>query len=202
MQENHEDGQNKRQGNLFSIYMFRFLPYWPLFLLLVLICGFGAYLFMRYSEPKYDITASLLIRDEKKGADESKALEAINIYNSKKIVENETEILHSHTLIVEVVNNLHLYAPVFEFGHIQPVSAYISSPVDIEAEVPEAITNQGPINISLVNNQLKANGHLYDLDKWVMTPWGKLRFNRNENQRKRPARPLYFNLIPPKKVVD
>src|ERR1019366_3182732 len=95
-------------GELF----YKVLPFWPYFIILLLMTFSGAWLYLRYKIPIYRTTASLLIKDDKKGADSKDIMEALDIFGSKKTVENEVEILKSKTLIWEVVKSLHLYAPV------------------------------------------------------------------------------------------
>ncbi len=45
-------------------------------------------------------------------------MEAFDMFGAKKNVENEVEVLKSKTLMKEVVENLHLYAPVFVSGRV------------------------------------------------------------------------------------
>src|SRR5689334_13538380 len=92
----------------------RYVSYWPWFVFLLALAVGGAWVYMRYAVPKYESTARLLIKDEKKGVEDSKGLESLNLISTKKILENEMEVLKSRTLLTEVVRNLDLYAPVYE----------------------------------------------------------------------------------------
>ncbi len=135
--ESHNTEKISRQSNFLSLFLFRFFPFWPLFAFLLAICIAGAWAYMHYTTPVYEISATLLLKDESKGVDDSKSVDFLNIYASKKIVENEIEVIHSRTIMNQVVSNLHLYAPVSEEGHIKSVSAYTSSPISIEAKDPQ-----------------------------------------------------------------
>src|SRR5713226_9383526 len=104
--------RDEKDTNLISFIRFRFLPYWPLFALLMLISCTMAFFYLRWAPPAYEASADLLIKDEKKGSDDGKMLESLNIFTTKKIVEDEVEVLQSRTLMKEVVRNLRLYAPV------------------------------------------------------------------------------------------
>src|SRR6476661_854065 len=92
----------KENTSLMKLIRYRYLPYWPVYVVLMIIFGIGAFAYMRYATPFYEITTNILLKDEKKGADDSQILEALNMYSSKKIVENEIEVLKSKALMREV----------------------------------------------------------------------------------------------------
>src|SRR4051794_6246717 len=103
--ENHRSGN---ENSMFRQIMFRFFPYWPLFLVLTFLCVGAAWVYLRYTRPQYEISATVLIKDEKKGVDDSKMMESLNMYGSKKIVENEVEVLQSRAMMHAVVNKMAL----------------------------------------------------------------------------------------------
>src|SRR5687768_2672373 len=127
----------EKDEELLSVLMFRFGPYWPVFLFLLFLSLIGAWFYLQHARPMYEANATILIKDEKKGVDNSKMLESLDIYTSKKIVENEMEVLRSRSLMKEVVKKLKLYAPVYEEGRFKDANAYVSSPITIEAKEPE-----------------------------------------------------------------
>src|SRR5688500_12749049 len=115
MQVTHKNGlEMESKETSFSQLWNRYSSRWPWFVFLLLLAAGGAFVYMRYAIPKYESTARLLIKDEKKGVEDSKGLESLNLISTKKILENEMEVLQSRTLVKEVVNNLQLYAPVYE----------------------------------------------------------------------------------------
>src|SRR6202022_3837911 len=127
----------KSETNLLQQFIFRYLPYWPLFVafgMLSLIVGF---LYLKCKTPLYEVTASILIKDEKRGLDGSKVEDALNYFGEKKIIENETEVIRSRSIISQIVTHLNLYAPVEEKSGFIYRSAYLTSPVKIELEKPE-----------------------------------------------------------------
>lgn len=192
-----------KESNLLSLLLFRFLPYWPLFAFLILICAAGAWIYLRNSTPIYRISATVLLKDEKKGVDDSKLVEFLNISTSKKIVENEIEVIRSRTIMKEVVNRLHLYAPVWEERYLKPASAFSSSPIIVEAKDPELLRDFRKIYYSFTIDKKVRIGNLsYPLDQWEPTPYGILRFRENPNIRTRAQSLFYFSLIPQKIVVN
>ena len=78
--------QEKRagmEGNLFSFLSYRYFPYWPLFLVLVIIGIGGAWGYLQYTTPLYEATATILVKDDKKGVNEASIEETLNIFSSK-----------------------------------------------------------------------------------------------------------------------
>ena len=102
----------------------RYLPFWPLFLLLAIGGLAIAYVFLLKTNPVYQVSAKLLVKDPKKGLDGSNVLEALNVFGEKKIVENETEILRSWPLVKEVINRLNLYTSQFKKEQLRKEELY------------------------------------------------------------------------------
>src|SRR5690242_21641089 len=76
----------------------KYLPYWPVFLI-ALVVGVGVtYMYLRYTVPIYQADASIIIKDERKGNEEAKLTESLDLISSKKTIENEIEILKSRNL--------------------------------------------------------------------------------------------------------
>jgi capsular exopolysaccharide synthesis family protein len=208
MQETKDYRYNYQQQddeNLFQEVVKKYLPYWPLFLILLLIGGVCAYTYIRYATPAYEATATILIKDEKKGMDESKILESLDLFGQKKIVENEIEIIRSRALAREVVRNLYLYAPVFSEGRFRNSSAYEMSPILVEDKDPEGRKKEFKKIYFTYDDKAKAvtiDGQQYALNTWQQTPWGMLRFLPNANKiRDNDGRPFFFSLLDMKKTT-
>lgn len=196
------------ESNLFDFFKFRYYPYWPLFTIISVIFIAGAFVYLRYTPPLYESSSDILIKDEKKGTDDSKMLESLNIFTRKKIVEDEIQVLQSLSLAKEVVQNLHLYSPVFEEGHVRSVSAYTISPILIEIDNFDSLFNE-PTKVFIekayfsfdsTQRQVIINKRSYPLNKWLATVYGNLRFIPNKRFIQTNKKPLYFSLINPKVV--
>ena len=119
---NRKKQPETQEPNLFSQLWFKYFPYWPLFLILLAIAGVGAWFYVRYkTTPMYQATASILVKDEKKGQDQSKMIEDLNQLSTTKIIENETEVLKSRELMYHVAKNRHLYAQYYQKGKIKSI---------------------------------------------------------------------------------
>jgi tyrosine-protein kinase Etk/Wzc len=174
----------EKENNGFQQILTRFIPYWPLFLACLLVSAACLYFYLKFTIPIYETSASVLIKDEKKGQEDSKMEEVLNVFGTKKIVENELEIFHSNSLIISVVKSLDLYAPVFEekgWRGLGTSSAYLTSPVIVEVPDPTEIEETPKIyfRFSKTDSTVYINETKYSLNQWVNSPWGTIRFLKN-----------------------
>jgi capsular exopolysaccharide synthesis family protein len=194
----------EKDSNIFADVVFRYLPYWPLFILLLAISVGGGWVYMHYATPLYETTARILIKDEKKGAEESKAIESLDRISTKKIIENELEVIKSRTILNDVVKRLHLYAPVYEEKSYKNISAYTTSPIKIEAKDVNAIKETRKVYF-VFNDQtsdVTINSKRYPLNSWQVTPYGELKFIKNKRKDGTAGSDkLFFSLAKPKTVA-
>jgi capsular exopolysaccharide synthesis family protein len=196
----HQKGSNT---SLFSIIAYKYLPYWPLFALLSIGLLSLAYLYTRYLTPVYKITATLVIDDEQKGVQESEAMRSLDVYATNTTVENEIQVLTSRTLMKDVVEKLHLYAPVFEKGRVKPAPAYLSSPIIVQVREPERLKAQKKIIFQYDDKAgtVVIEGRHHPLQQWIAFPYGVLRFVKNPNRKAFSVREMYFSLLDPRAVA-
>lgn len=174
-----DDSEEVSVGEIFDKYT----PYWPWFILLIVLFLAGARLYLRYKNPVYQTTASILVKDESKGAGAFDPLEAFDLFGGKKSVENEVEILKSKTLMQEVVQNLHLYAPVKVSGRVSDGSGYNASPVNVRIKNLDSLK---PVkDVYFVYDEAKNTVLIekaeYSLNVWQNSPYGTLMFIPNEH---------------------
>ncbi|MBL7699177.1 MAG: polysaccharide biosynthesis tyrosine autokinase [Chitinophagaceae bacterium] len=196
----------QQDGNIVQQLLFRYLPYWPLFVVMLVLGVATAYVYIRYAIPVYQAKASILIKDEKKGTAESKMLEQINVFGTNKIVENEIEMIRSRALLKNVVKNLKLYAPVYEEGKINIVPAFTKSPVELEVSNMDSLVSVSRIFFSYDKNKqiVTVNGKQFPLNQWVQTEYGSpWKFTENPYYEKwHTTKSMFFQLIEPKYVID
>ena len=205
---NNINGNHK--DNLFSILANKFIPFWPLFLGLFLIGLITAWMYLFLSTPIYSVSAALIVNDEKKGVDDSKIMESINVFTSKKIVENEVEVLHSKELINEVVYELNLYAEVFENRLLKNRAIYGTSPIHIKLKNPNDSryyqdSNKMSFNFDSAKNLVLIDDKSYPIGEWVENPFGgdNLKFIRNPHYELSAdkEKSYYFKFTHPKLVA-
>src|ERR1700693_1585250 len=195
----------EKENNGFQKILTKFIPYWPLFLTCLVISAGCLYFYLKTTVPIYETTASVLIKDERKGQEDSKMEEVLNVFGTKKIVENELEIFHSNSLIISVVKSLDLYAPIYEekgWRGLGTTPAYLTSPVIVEVPDPSEIEESKNVyfRFSKTDSTIYINETKYPLNEWVNSPWGTIRFSKNPHfypPVKKPAGQvkLFFTLI-------
>ena len=200
----------KADDNFAQKIVSTYIPYWPIYILAVIL-GVGlAYLYLKFQIPIYEASATLIIKDEKKGNEESKLMEFQDPISAKKIVENEVEIIQSRRLMKDVVEKLGLYAPITERGKYINTSAYTNFPLIITSPNPDSLIsteNDETINISYdkVEKEVILNGtERHKLDQVVKTKNGKLIFQLNKNYQKpkKSSNEFYFTIANPSRVAN
>ncbi len=187
-----------------SQIVYKYLPYWPLFILFLILFGTLGYLFLHYVPPKYEADAAFIVKDQKKGSDDSKLTASLDQINTSTIIDNEIEVIQSRTLMNEVVKKLRLYAPVFEDKPL-PTSAYTSSPVLIESPNPDSLNNFAKITLKYVANKgtvLLDDSVTCKMNTWEKTPYGTLRFINNPKYDGSQNQPLFFSLMLPRNAAN
>ena len=183
----------------------KYLPFWPLFLVSLLVAMAGAYAYLRYTVPLYEANATIIIKDEKKGNDDSKLIESMDLINTKKIIENEIEVLQSRSLMTAVAKKLRLYAPVSQEGKVKSLSAYVISPLIVEAQNPDSIipVEKVALNYDPKSGVVTLDGTLKGkVNEWMTTPYGVLKFIHNDKYIPgKTEKPFFFSLISPNIVA-
>src|SRR5688500_6350690 len=198
MQEYQKTYNPADDSNVFQEILNKYLPYWPLFAVLLVASTALAWVYLRYTVPVYESTATILIKDEKKGLDQSEIVEAMNLFGSKKIVENEIEVIHSRSLAREVVKRLGLYAPITEEGRLVNRAADAISPVKIELQSTDSLTYAGRVYFTYndKNKTISFRENTYPMITWVETPYGRMRFVPNKSyEGHTQKKPLFFSLV-------
>jgi tyrosine-protein kinase Etk/Wzc len=112
----------------------KYLVQWRWFLLSIVICLMGAFLYLRYTIPSYEATTTILVKDEKKGGmlSELSAFADLGLGGSmKNNVDNEIEILKSRTLVESTIKELDLNIGLFIEGKVVDRDVYADSPIHV-----------------------------------------------------------------------
>ena len=129
-----QDFENYEEENLFAELGQRYLAYWPVFIILITFSLGAAFIYLKLSPPIYEVVGKVLVKDEKKGVDASKVLDALNVFGEKKIVENEIDIFLSWPILEAVVKDLNLYQNITHEENLRSVDVYgTSTPVLFES---------------------------------------------------------------------
>ena len=145
--------QPEEQVNIQEI-LFRYLIHWPWFVVSVIICIACAWGYLRLATPVYNISATVLIKDDKKGggASMSSELEKMGLdgfVSSSNNVDNEIEVLKSKSLAREVVNNLGLFVTYKDEDEFPNRELYRTSPVVVSLTPQEAEKLSAPMEVEM-----------------------------------------------------
>ncbi len=175
MEEQNFNEQNSEETiNLYAIF-FKYLAYWPWFVISVIACMILAFLFLRYQQPVYNITAAVLIKEEEQKGGNSAAsplaaIQDLGMFSMTNNFDNEVEILHSRTLIKKAVNELRLYTTIAEdriTGYNIPL--YRTSPVNVFMTPEEADKLEAPVKLKM---KYTLDGKLHVYAKYVIDEEG------------------------------
>ena len=131
-----QDGKNNSWfsfSNLFAVLVLN----WQWFLLSLIIFVCGAFIYLRYTEPVYQVSARMLIKDDNKKKNPAQMLanvEDLGFMSNSTGIENEMEILQSRMLLRDVVKDLKLYTEYRAKGRVQRPIIYQTQPVNIDLD--------------------------------------------------------------------
>ena len=145
--------QSEEQFNIQEI-LFRCLVHWPWFVFSVIVCIACAWGYLRLTTPVYNISATVLIKDDKKGGGTSMSseLERMGLdgfVSSSGNVDNEIEVLRSKSLSEEVVNNLGLFVTYMDEDELPKKELYQTSPVLVSLTPQEADKLPGRMEVAM-----------------------------------------------------
>ena len=145
--------QSEEQVNIQEI-LFRYLIHWPWFIVSVIICIACAWGYLRLTTPVYNISATVLIKDDKKGggAGMLSGLESLGLdgmISSSQNIDNEIEVLRSKTIVKEVVEDLGLYISYTDKDEFPSKNMYKTSPVQVSLTPQEADLLEKPMTVEM-----------------------------------------------------
>lgn len=134
--------------------LFKYIIHWPWFVGAVLVCLIGAWIYLRMATPVYNISATVLIKDDKKGGNTGSmvGLEELGLsglISSSQNIDNELEVLRSKTLVKEVINLLNLYVPYTDEDGFPSKNMYKTSPVLVSLTPQEAEKLTDPMVVEM-----------------------------------------------------
>lgn len=134
--------------------LFKYIIHWPWFVGAVLVCLIGAWIYLRMATPVYNISATVLIKDDKKGGNTGgmaglEELGLSGLISSSQNIDNELEVLRSKILVKEVVNQLNLYVSYADQDEFPSKNMYKTSPVIVSLTPQEAEKLSDPMIVEM-----------------------------------------------------
>ena len=141
--------------------LFKYIIHWPWFVASVLACLVGAWMYLHFQTPVYQVSASIMIKDDKKsGSGNAADIESLGLggmITSAQSIDNEIEVLRSKTILKEVINNLELYITYYDEDEFPKKELYKTSPVVVNLTAQEA---DNLSDVAFVNMKLAPEGGL------------------------------------------
>lgn len=141
---------------------FKYLNYWPWFVLSVLLAFTVSFLYIRYAPKVYNTSAKIKILDEKSGLELPTTALVVNRSNIN--LENEIQILTSYPILSGVVDQLGLCAQFYEKGNVRYIPL-VELPFEFKSSYSkESIIEQNQFVISVEESGFKITNEDTDLE--------------------------------------
>ena len=99
--------------------LMKYISYWKWFIASMVLCFIIALVYLKFTLPEYEISTSILIKDDEKGGgSEMGAFKQMGLFTQKNNVDNELEVLNTITLVELVVRELGIYANYTKIGSL------------------------------------------------------------------------------------
>lgn len=187
----------------FKAILMTYFMYWPQILVCVIIAIVLGKLYLARTAPTYQISASVLIKDDndKSAGGNANAMLAgmqnLGMFSMANNFDNEVEILNSRTLSQKVVEKLDLYVDVTEKQGLRTIDLYGNSPLKVWTTPKEAekmgtasikvkLAKNGAVDVEAevgpkgdeVKPQYEYKKHFNKLPAFLNTPYGIISFQR------------------------
>ena len=203
----------------YKALLFEYLMYWPWFVVCLIVCLAGAWCYLRYQAPVYNVNATVLIKqgDKNKAGGQNASLAAmqdLGMLSMASNFDNEIEILQSRTLLKKVVNTLNLnitYKEKRSFGY--PIQLYKDTPVQVWMSPEEADKLPSALQIKLTctsDGKVQADALFHQAGKEqtvsknferlpgvLVTPVGTLTLSPKDSTTVKESRTVYATVITP-----
>ena len=149
------EAQESKEENIdVKELLFKYLIHWPWFVGAVVACLIAAWVYLYISTPVYNISATVLIKDDKKGGSAGmlSGLESLGLdgmISSSQNIDNEIEVLRSKTIVKEVVEDLGLYISYTDEDEFPSRNIYKTSPVQVSLTPQEADLLEEPMIVKM-----------------------------------------------------
>ena len=128
--ENIKNTTDAEEINIKEI-LFRYLVYWKLFVVGVVLSLLVAYTYLRYASNIYQTTAKIKVLDNSKGAMKLPSDITSLFSNSKVNIDNEIEVIKSHRLLEKVALDLNLNTAYYSDGNVVSTELWKNKPFKV-----------------------------------------------------------------------
>ncbi|WP_321332331.1 polysaccharide biosynthesis tyrosine autokinase [uncultured Bacteroides sp.] len=134
--------------------IFKYLAYWPWFVVSVVACLVVAFLYLKFTTPVYNISATIMIKDDKKGSSSSmgsemSAFQDLGLFADNTNFDNEIEVLKAKSLIKQVVYELNTYCRYSVKSGFIKSDVYTQSPLLITMDLTDNDAMKGTLDLEI-----------------------------------------------------
>ena len=224
------DKEQEKQGiasffDFAALYRTVILNWYWFVLSLIIFGGIGA-IYLRYTTPLYQSTAKLLIKDEDNNSRRGSSLQNMSnlgIISNSTGVDNEMEILSSHSIAEDAIRDLKLYVNYTTEGKVKDVIAYRNQPLTVDIDAAHLDKLNRPINLNITKKgssyvvtgtysvptdeeysegPFAFNVKFTTLPATIPTRAGTITISSNNGRTLRDAQVLKVNILSPKMASD
>ncbi len=224
------DKEQEKQGiasffDFAALYRTVILNWYWFVLSLIIFGGIGA-IYLRYTTPLYQSTAKLLIKDEDNNSRRGSSLQNMSnlgIISNSTGVDNEMEILSSHSIAEDAIRDLKLYVNYTTEGKVKDVIAYRNQPLTVDIDAAHLDKLNRPINLNITKKgssyvvtgtysvptdeeysegPFALNVKFTTLPATIPTRAGTITISSNNGRTLRDAQVLKVNILSPKMASD
>ena len=130
---------------------------WYWFVLSLIIFGSLGAIYLRYTTPIYQSTAKLLIKDESGSNRRGQSLQNMSnlgIISNSTGIDNEMEILTSHSLAEDAIRDLKLYVNYLTKGRVKDVILYRNQPLNVDVDPEHLEKLNAPIDLTITKDSI------------------------------------------------
>ena len=208
-----------------ALYRTVILNWYWFVLSLIIFGGIGA-IYLRYTTPLYQSTAKLLIKDEDNNSRRGSSLQNMSnlgIISNSTGVDNEMEILSSHSIAEDAIRDLKLYVNYTTEGKVKDIIAYRDQPLTVDIDAAHLDRLNRPINLNItkkgssyivtgtysvptneenIEGSFSINKKFTSLPATIPTRAGIITINSNNGRTLQEAQVLKVNIVSPKMASD
>jgi len=133
MQEDININKNDSGGLSLRDLFYKYIRFLPYFILSVAVALLGAYLYLRYTVPVYNVQGTMLIKNEQPAGGRGDSFDDLFMGDNRALnIQSEIEVMKSRPLMERVVDSLQLQFGYMAIGKIKTVNVYKTAPFRIE----------------------------------------------------------------------
>ena len=146
---NSASNNHKKEANLSPYIIVRraIMPYWPIYLVSLILAGVLANVYLRFQTPIYQVYGKVLLKVE--GSAEGQLLQELDIFTPQKSVDNELEVIKSRTIGKEVAKNLNTYIKILYKGKLADFEESYRFPIHLEAVNEDSLSGLAPTEFEI-----------------------------------------------------